>query len=357
MIAPPLALKCPTASKVTPVGGDGQLAVAAISYPMTPLPKLRGRREGTSVTSDNANHQAQARYQALAALPMVSYASRSKGLQGFLSAMAAVFSKRELLGLLVRRELVGRYKESALGLVWSLVRPLTQLFIYYLVLGQFLGAARSINNFAIFIFAGLTVYGLFSEMLIGMTSSVVANAGLIKKVDIPREIFPIAAAGASLFNFAIQLGILVVAALAVGTIFPGWNLLFAVGAFLIVFTWGLALGLMLSAANVYMRDIQFLVDVIVMLLMWFSPVVYSWVFVRDVFGAAGLGWLTQVYLSNPLTVAVIGFQEAFWAIPSGGELLPDLWLRMALALAVGLLLVYLGQRYFANKQANFAQEL
>lgn len=301
--------------------------------------------------------ETRARFQRLAALPFVSYRSQENALRGFFSAIQAVFARRELLGLLIRRELVGKYKDSALGLLWSLVRPLTQLFIYYLVLGQFLGAARSIDNFAVFIFAGLTIYGLFSEMLVGMTSSIVANSGLIKKVDLPREIFPIAAAGASLFNFLIQFVILLVAALVVGTLFVGWNLLFGLASFVIVVTWGLALGLILSAANVYMRDVQFLVDVIVMLLMWFSPIVYSWTFVRDTFGNAGFDWLTQVYLSNPITVAVIGFQEAFWAIPSGGEPLPGLTGRMAVSFVVGLALLWFGQRYFAKRQANFAQEL
>lgn len=306
---------------------------------------------------EHSVEETEERYRRLSEMPLVSYRSKESAFRGFFSAVAAVFARRELLGLLIRRELVGKYKDSALGLVWSLVRPLTQLLIYYLVLGQFLGAARSINNFAVFIFAGLTIYGLFSEMLISMTSSIVANAGLIKKVDVPREIFPIAAVGASLFNFSIQMVILIVAAALVGTIFLGWNLLFGLGALLIVLIWGMALGLFLAAANVYMRDIQFLVDVVVMLLMWFSPVVYSWTFVRDTFGAAGLNWLTQVYISNPLTVAVIGFQEAFWAIPSGGELLPDLWVRMLISIGVGMVLLWLGQGYFARKQANFAQEL
>ena len=304
-----------------------------------------------------SREETEERYRRLSELPLVSYRSKENAFRGFFSALHAVFARRELLGLLIRRELVGKYKDSALGLVWSLVRPLTQLLIYYLVLGQFLGAARNINNFAVFIFAGLTIYGLFSEMLISMTSSVVANAGLIKKVDVPREIFPIAAVGASLFNFSIQMIILLVAALVVGTIVIGWNLLLGLGALVLIVVWGVALGLFLAAANVYMRDIQFLVDVIVMLLMWFSPVVYSWTFVRDTFGAAGLDWLTQIYLSNPLTVAVIGFQEAFWAIPSGGDLLPGLWVRMLVCIGVGIVFLWLGQGYFARKQANFAQEL
>lgn len=301
--------------------------------------------------------QADARFDRLASLPFVSYRRVKGPTKGFVGAARAVFKRRELLGQLIRRELVGRYKDSALGLIWSLVRPLTQLFIYYMVMGKFLGAARGIENFAIFIFCGLTIYGLFSEMISSMTSSIVSNSGLIKKVFLPREIFPLAAVGASLFNFAIQMVVLLVAASIIRTLTFGPQLLFALGSFLLVLIWGTGLGFVLSAANVFMRDIQFLVEVVMMLLMWFSPIVYSWTFVVGAFDDMGVSWLTGVYLANPLTLAVIGFQEAFWAIPSAGAMLPHLGLRMLIAGIVGLAFLWFGQRFFAKRQADFAQEL
>ncbi len=313
--------------------------------------------------SEAERAQAERRYARLADQPFVTYQRRESGQAGFFGALKAVYERRELLGQLIRRELVGKYKDSALGLVWSLVRPLTQLFVYYWVMGKFLGGAYrpetgvGLRNFAIFIFAGLTLYGLFSETVTSMTSSIVANAGLIKKVYLPREIFPLSAAGAALVNFLIQLVILIIASLALGTLKFGPNLLYAVGGFLVIFIWALAIGLTLSAANVFMRDVQFLVDVVVMLLMWASPIVYSWTFVAQAFGSAGMDWVTDVYLANPITISVIGFQEAFWAIPSGGEMLPDLSLRMLIAGLFGVIALWLGQRYFAKRQANFAQEL
>ena len=300
---------------------------------------------------------AEARYERLEELPLVSYRAKNSLLTGFFSATSAVLKQKRLLGLLVRRELRGRYKDSSLGVVWSLARPLAQLFIYYLVVGQFLGAARNIENFAIFIFAGLTIYGLFSEGVNSMTVSIVVNAGLVKKVYLPREIFPLAAMGGALFDFALQTLILTVGALLMGTLVFGVNLLYGLGAFILVLIWTLATGLFLSAANVRLRDTQFLTQVVTMLLMWFSPIVYSWTFVRDVFHNAGLDWLTQVYLANPITVMVLGFQEAFWAPTSGGELLPNLPLRMVITLVVGLILLWFAQHYFAKDQANFAQEL
>ncbi len=73
-----------------------------------------------------------------------------------------IWHHRELLDMLIRRELKARYKDSALGFLWSLMRPLAMLLIYYIALGKFLGASRGIPDFAIFIYTGLTAWGLFS---------------------------------------------------------------------------------------------------------------------------------------------------------------------------------------------------
>lgn len=297
------------------------------------------------------------RYRRLEALPLTSYTKRENALTGFFSALRAVYGRRELLGLLIRRELVGKYKDSSLGLVWSMIRPLTQLLIYYLVMGEFLGAARSIDNFAIFIFSGLTIYGLFSEIVNSMTSSIVANSGLIKKVYLPREIFPVAAVGAALVNFGLQLVILLVAAILVGTLVFSATLFYSILSLLIILVFAVGIGLFLAAWNVYLRDIQFMVEVIVTLLMWFSPIVYSWTFVADTFNSRGFGWLTEIYINNPVTLAVLGFQNAFWSEASNG-VMPDFLLeRMLIAIVVGVLLVWWGQRVFARLQPNFAQEL
>ncbi|WP_279433481.1 ABC transporter permease [Agromyces protaetiae] len=104
--------------------------------------------------------------------------------------MREIWQYRELLGRLVKREVKVRYKDSSLGIVWSLFRPLVQLLIYYFAIGQVLGAARSVPDFGIFVFIGLTMWALFSEIISTSTTSIVANAGLVKKVYLPREIFP-----------------------------------------------------------------------------------------------------------------------------------------------------------------------
>src|SRR5689334_168881 len=92
--------------------------------------------------------------------------------KGTRASVTEVWAHRELIGRLVRRELRARYKGSSLGIAWSLFRPLVQLVIYYVAIGQFLSAARSIPDFAIFVFTGLTIWGLYSEIVSAGTGSI-----------------------------------------------------------------------------------------------------------------------------------------------------------------------------------------
>ncbi len=266
-----------------------------------------------------------------------------------------IFRHREMLDLLIRRDLKARYKDSSLGFVWSLIRPLTQLAIYYVVVGQFLGAARGIPDFAIYVFAGLAIYGLFSEIVTGGVGSIINNSGLVKKIYLPREIFPLASVGSALFNFSIQLVILIVATFLVGAPPLHWDVVYALPATAIILVYGTALALLLSAVNVYLRDIQYLVEVAVMLLMWASPIVYSWTMVRDV---VGTGRLLEVYTNNPITLAVLGFQRAFWVAGDVATDFPSqLWLRMGIAFLIGVVCVALAHVAFRRLQGNFAQAL
>lgn len=277
--------------------------------------------------------------------------------RGTWSSIREVLSHRELLGRLVSREIRAKYKGSSLGILWSLMRPLAQLIIYYVAIGQFLGAARSIPDFAIFVFTGLTVWGLYSEIIGSGTTSILANAGLIKKVYLPREIFPLAAVGGALFNFAVQFLILVVATFALGRPPFHRDLLYAPVAVLLMVVLGTAIALVLSALNVYLRDVQHLVEIFLLILFWASPIVYSAGFVHNSLGGS---WVEELYLANPVTLAILGIQKAMWIAGSNdpAQYWPSyLWARLLIALALSFIALFLAQRVFARLQGNFAQEL
>ena len=298
---------------------------------------------------------AQERYAALAKQELVTVGSGTNSGKGIIKSFREVFSHREMLSLLIRRDLKSRYKDSALGFVWTLIRPLTQLLIYYVVIGKFLTAERGVPDFAIYVFTGLTAYGLLSEVVSGGTSSIVGNAGLIKKIYLPREVFPLASVGSAVFNFAIQMVILLVATVALGAFPLTPNLIYLIPALAVLLVYATAFSLLLSAVNVYLRDVQYLVEVLLLLLLWASPIVYSWEMVK---GVLGDGIALEVYTNNPITLGVLGFQQALWLSGQGAVEFPgDLMLRLGIAFLIGWVLLVLFQRVFSKLQGNFAQAL
>jgi len=301
---------------------------------------------------------AEERFARLAQQPLREMNPPDGFLLGTWTSWRKIAERRELLGQLVVREIKSRYKDSILGVAWSFIRPLVQLLVYYLVIGRFLGAARSIPDFAIYVFTGLTIWGLFNEIIIQGTSSILTNAGLIKKVALPREVFPLAAVGSALFNFVFQAILLILGAIAIAgiTISPAlWLIPVSIA---IVAVWATSFALVFSAVNVYLRDVQYIVEVGLMIAFWASPIIYSWAMMKGRIAP----WFETAYLHNPITLAIIGFQQAVW----GSPVLPDGTLftypdrlagRMGWALLVGIAVLFLAQRAFSRLQRNFAQEL
>ncbi|MBU4214676.1 MAG: ABC transporter permease [Actinobacteria bacterium] len=294
------------------------------------------------------------RMRELADYPLRNAGSEQGFLRGTVASLSDIAAHRELLGQLVRRELKARYKDSALGFVWSLIRPLTMLLVYYVALGQFLGAARNTPSFAIFVYCGLAAWTLFNESVTSGTMSIVQNAGLVKKVYLPREVFPLAAVGSAAFNFGMQVVILL-SATALARQFPvGTRWGYFPLALAVTLVYSTLLALVLSALNVYLRDVQYIVEVGLQLLFWASPIVYPWHLVVQHIGGT---WLEQLYLANPMTLVTLGFQRTFWVAGVAEPFPADLSARLGIVLAIGLVLLWLGQRLFANLQSNFAQEL
>lgn len=271
-----------------------------------------------------------------------------------------VFRHRDLLRLIVRKELKVRYRSSVLGLLWSYVKPAVQFVVFYFALGVFLGLNKQ-PNFVIYMFSGIILVNFFSEAFGQATRSIVANGALVKKIYLPRELFPVASVWVAVVHFLPQFLILVAACL-----FFGWapsvvQLVGAVGAFVMVTMLGLGLGLLFSAANVLFRDSENIVDLMLMMATWLSPVLYAWYLVRDTLGE-GFYFFYQL---NPMTIAVELFHAAFWSPTNAvrnaveGARLPEhlisLWLPVGLLIA-GAFLV-LGQTVFRRLEGRFAQEL
>ena len=279
--------------------------------------------------------------------------------RGFTSAVVSVWHSRVLLRSLIRKELSIRYRGSVLGILWTMIKPLVQLGVYGLVLGVFLGFGDQIPDFGFFMFCGLMIFGLFSEAVTLGTTSILWNAPLVKKVALRRELLPLSTTGVAIVNFFFQ-SVVLVAAFAITGNWPRLqDLPFVVPAVLIVVLLGLAAGMLLGALNVYVRDVQFIVDVGLLLLFWLTPILYGWWTVQETLANKGLpDWTFDLYMANPLAAATVAFQQGAWPGTPPQEYFDSVFaVRLWGTLAVCAVLVWLAQRIFNRLQENFAAEL
>ncbi len=267
-----------------------------------------------------------------------------------------VLRRRYLLRLLVHKELRQRYHGSVLGMGWSYMKPAVQFGVYFFVIGVFLKMNQNIDNFGIYLFSGIIAMNFFSEAFSNATRSITDNYALVKKIYLPRELFPVASVVVSFVHFVPQLVVLLIGCLFSGWRPSLWQLLAGLGGFLILATFVLGLGLVFGALNVLYRDFENLVDLILVVATWASPVLYTWPLVTE---AIGTGWLWNLYQLNPLTTVVEIFHWTFWAptVTTAGTF-PDhfgVFVASASVIAIGTLA--LGQFFFRRLDGRFAQEL
>jgi ABC-2 type transport system permease protein len=275
-----------------------------------------------------------------------------------------VWRYRELLGNLVRKELKVKYKNSALGFVWSLLNPALYLGVFYVVFQLVLKAG--IPDFAIFLLAGLLPWNLFASSLGASCQSVVGNASLVGKVWFPREILPLAAVGAALVHFFLQLSVLLAALLVFRYAPDPAYVPVALVALVVLVVLSAALGIGLSALNVPLRDTSHLLELALLAWFWVTPIVYQYQALGDRLG----NWA----LLNPMTPVVLSFQRAIYGerqVTAGGSsrlgttttaILPDesvLWyFRNVAILGVVSVLLLLGALWlFGKLEGDFAEEL
>lgn len=265
-----------------------------------------------------------------------------------------VFSYRYLLRLLVRKGTLTRYHGSALGWTWSYVKPAFQFLVYYLVFGVFLDLNRGVHAYPVYLFSGIVVVNLFTEAFNNATRSIVDNAPLVKKIYLPRELFPVAAVVVAFVHFLPQVAVLTIVCIVVGWAPSVLAILAILAGALLVVSFATGLGLLFGAVNASFRDAQNVVELILLVATWTSPVLYFWTMVADKVP----GWLFAVYQSNPLTSAVELFHYGFWGPLSPTTASPPaLGTFAALGFAVAIVAVIVGQLVFVRFEGRFAQDL
>jgi len=226
--------------------------------------------------------------------------------------LGEVFRRRYLLRLLVRKEIKARYQGSLLGLMWSYVQPLVRFSMYFFVIGLVLGLHKNVPDFAIHMFAAIVFVHYFTETFTAGTRSIVQNKSIVRKMAMPRELFPVASMIVSAIHTFPQLLILLIASAA-----SGWKPdLEGIGAGLlgaaIIAVFGTALALLFSALNVFFRDFQNIVATLTIFTHWAVPMIYPFGKLATSSIVESHPWFLPIYLADPLAVAVVLLQRCFW---------------------------------------------
>jgi len=295
-------------------------------------------------------HDAASRAAALAEVPLVSPAPQG-GIRG-------IVKHRYLLRLLVKREVTARYHGSFLGMLWSYINPLTQ-FLMYSFIFALIGRGMNIEHFAIHVFCSIMVVSLFTETISAGTRSIVRNSSLLQKSAMPRETFPFASLLVSVYHLWPEFVIL-----AVALMFTGWAPpLAALGAGLlgygIIMVFALGLGLMLSVSQVFLRDTGQVVQVVNNFIRFGVPMMYPYSLVAERFHGH-----TDLYLSNPIAIAVLLVQRCFW-VPTtvdqdatiAESMPPHLFERGFIALAGALVLLFIAQKVFTRFENKIPERI
>jgi ABC-2 type transport system permease protein len=290
-------------------------------------------------------------------------------LQQAADARAAAQSRvrLELLTELVRKDLKVKYKNSALGFIWSLANPLLYLAVFTLVFGVFL--KNNVPWFAVLFMSGFLIWSFFNSATLDATGAVVGNANLVRKVRFPRVVLPLASVGFAGVHLALQL---LVFCLFLIPFYPdafGPQLLLLVPALAVTVIFTVAMSLLASSLNVRYRDVQHLLEIALLAWFWLTPIVYPVTLVRNELARAGVLWMFKLYMANPMTAVVVAAQRAVYVhpvvigndrklvqvLPTGGYGFYLQWL--AVAAVVSAVLLVAGLWTFRRLQADFAEEL
>lgn len=173
---------------------------------------------------------------------------------------------------LVKRDFTKKYKRTILGMAWSIISPLVNLLIMWLVFNNFFG--NNVDHYAIYLFSGQLVYSYFTDATnLGM-NSLVGNAGIFTKVNVPKYLFLFSQNVSSLINFGLTLIIYFIFVVIDGIPFT-WKFILLIYPIICLVIFNLGMGLILSALMVFFRDMQYLWGIMTQLLMWMSAIFYT----------------------------------------------------------------------------------
>ena len=257
-----------------------------------------------------------------------------------MSVFKELYQYRELLKTNVKKDIRGKYKASFLGVLWSFVNPLLSVLVYAIVFPYIMRVQT--DNYLVFLICGIIPYNWFTTVVSQSSGIFVYNSNIIKKVYFPREILPISVVTSGLVNFLIS-SIIILIFVLLGGVGISWHLIFLPFIAIIQYVFSLAIVLVLSSINVYIRDVEYLVVFFLQMLFYVTPILYT----SDMFG----GWIKWIFVLNPMAHLINAYRDIFYvhAIPQIGNL--------AILLGISVVLLLIAYRIFKKLEKGFAEEL
>jgi lipopolysaccharide transport system permease protein len=251
-----------------------------------------------------------------------------------------VFRYRELFFILARRDVAVRYKQTSIGILWAVLRPLLTMIVFSLVFGRIANLPSNGVPYTLLVFSGMVPWYFFSSAVSESSGSLISNSNLLSKVYFPRILVPTSSVLVAAVDFFISMVLLLLMMIYYGLL-PSWRLLFLPLFLVVSFCSALGIGLWLSALNVRYRDFQFVVPFILQFGLYLSPVGFS-------SSVIPLDW-RFIFALNPMVGVIDGFR---WAI-LGGDFLFS-WEIQILSIAIGLALFSTGIAFFRRFERGMA---
>ncbi len=255
--------------------------------------------------------------------------------------LSELYTYRQMLFSLVKKDLRGRYKGSVLGFMWTFINPLLQLAVYTVVFSVILRAG--IDKFYLFLFVALVPWIFFSAALTGGASCILAQKDMVKKIYFPREVLPISYVTSCFVNMLFSFLIIFFVIFVSGTAINPLALCFLPIVMMVEYILALGIAMLTSAITVYFRDLEHILGIVSMAWMYLTPIIYSIDIVPE--------HLLPIFMANPMTPVVLAYRDILYyaQVPSIGTLLH--------ALILGIFVLVVGFWTFGKLKRRFVEEI
>ena len=251
-----------------------------------------------------------------------------------------IYQYRELLKTNIKKEIRGKYKHSFLGVLWSFLYPLLQLAVYAIIFPLILRNTQ--DHYVIFLCVALIPWNYFTTIVTQSTGTIIANGDIVKKVYFPREILPISVVTSQLVNFLISTIIILAFVLFSGMGISKYILFYPV-ILLIQYIFSVGVAFIVSSATVFLRDLEHLISIAMMMLFYATPIAYS----ADTIPAN----YSFIITLNPMAHILNAYRDIFYY-----QRMPELQ-TLAIIFAISVALFVGGYAIFNKLQKSFAEEL